>query len=563
MIEPARKTITLVLLLFALCACNRAALLMSAPPPDQVTVTIIADGETHELTTSAATVTDALAEAQIHLGALDRVEPGEYLALEEAMVITVVRVIEQYQTVEVVVPFEQQFVRNEGLPEGERKLLQAGRTGLEEITYRIEYHDGVEVDRRMVRRNVLEAAAEEIVMIGSQGTVSPLPIPGTLAYISAGNGVAMRVSSTNRDFLTSSGDLDGRVFALSPDGRWLLYTRSTHVTSTVTGTLPAFNSLWVASYRPEPRPGPGALEPVKLEAENVLWAGWSPDGERIAYSTANPVAQPPGWEANNDLWLGKWDGRHRFQVDELLEPSSGGIYGWWGADYAWSPSGRYLAYGRADGVGFIDVVTAKRVPLAEFSVFHTYADWVWTPAPTWSPDSRFVAAAVHGPPPGPEAAEDSQVFDLWGWHILGWVSAPLAARTGMWASPVWSPARQVADEEASQIAFLRATRPLESATSRYTLWVMDRDGSDARLLFPPAGEMGLRPQTVTWSPEADQVALIYRGDLYLISTVTGSARPLTGDGINSNATWAPWGQALLDLEPEPTLEPERSSGEPL
>ncbi len=522
----------LAVLLLALSACSRTALL-SVPPPNEVTVTLTADGETRSLTTSAATVADALAEAHIHLGNLDRVEPGEYLALHEGMVISVIRVIEQFHAEQAETAYGKQLVRSEGLPEGESRLLQAGRPGLEEIVYRIEYHDGVEVSRRVARRTVLEVAADEIVMVGSRGTVSPAPIRGTLAYISGGNGVVMRVSSANRYTVTSSGDLDGRVFSLAPDGRRLLYSHSLPTTAPQTTTLPGFNSLWVISTTRTSGPRP----PQPLAVESVLWADWSPNGEQIAYSTASPISQPPGWEANNDLWLGEWNEEGRFQSNQLLEPSSGGIYGWWGASHAWSPDGRYLAYGQADEVGYIDVTTTRRVPLAEYSVFHTYADWVWTPIPTWSPDSLFVAAVVHGSPVGPEAAEDSQVFDLWQWEIDGWVAARLAARTGMWAFPVWSPMHQVGKESASQIAFLQATDPSKSATTRYTLAVMDRDGSDFRSLFPPAGEIGLRPQPVAWSPGGDQIALIYNSNLYLVATADGSARPLTGDGINSNPTW--------------------------
>ncbi len=512
------KTLIIILLLMALSGCNRITNPLDVvPPPREVTITIIADGESRSLTTSAAVVADALVEAQVHLGSLDRVEPGEYLAPEEGMVVTVVRVLEQFQTVEVEILYEQQVVRNEGLPEGERRLLQAGRPGLEEIVYRIEYQDGVEVDRRMVRRTVLEPAMDEIVMIGSQGTISPVSIQGTLAYISGGNGVVMRVISTNRDPIITSGDLDGRVFSLSPDGQRLLFTRSTPLTTTITGTVPAFNSLWVVNTARLNSP----IEEVPLDLENILWADWSPDGEQIAYSTADPITQPPGWEANNDLWLGWWDSTGRYHINELLEPSSGGVYGWWGASYAWSPDSRHIAYGQADEVGIIDAITGERTPLAEFNVFHTYADWVWTPIPTWSPDSRFLAAVVHGPPVGPEAAEDSQVFDLWAWEIENTVQARLASRVGMWGMPAWSPAYSRGKEEASQIAFLRAVKPLESAVVRYSLWIMDRDGSEIRLLFPPEGETGLRPQPVAWSPNADQVALINQGDLYLVSAVDG------------------------------------------
>lgn len=531
------KVTATVLLLVVLCGCSRLSSPLVVPAARQVTVSVVADGESRSLTTSAATVLEALAEAQIHLSSLDRVEPGEYLALEDGMVIKVIRVIEQFQSVETDLLYGQQIIRNEGLPEGERRLLQAGSPGLEEIIYRIEYHDGVEVERRIVRRTVVEPAVDEILMIGSKGTISPAPIQGTLAYISGGNAVVMRVSSTNRDSIVGDGDLDGRVFFLSPDGQRLLYSRSTPLTSTLTDTASAyaaFNSLWIIDTS---RLG-SSPEAESLGVESVLWANWAPDGERIAYSTARPIDRPPGWEANNDLWVGYWDDEGDFRYYQLLDSSSGGVYGWWGANYAWSPDSQYLAYGQADEVGIIDAFTGDRFPLAKFDVLHTYADWVWTPIPSWSPDSRFIATVVHGPPISTEAAEDSQVFDLWVLDIDGAVAARLSARVGMWGMPAWSPARKVGDEQMSQIAFLRATQPLDSAMVRYSLWVMDRDGSEERLLLPQPGETGLRPQPVAWSPAGDQVALINQGDLYLVNVLDGSSRPLTGDGINSNPSWA-------------------------
>ncbi len=537
-----------------LAGCTRLAIPLAVAPSGPATITLVADGERRTLTTNAATVSQALAEVQIHLGELDQVDPAENLPLEEGMVITVVRVIEQFVTAESVVPFQQQLVRNEGLPEGDRRLLQAGREGSELAVYRIEYRDGVEVDRRMVRRQILDSALPEIVMVGVKGTVTPVSILGTLAYISGGNAVIMRGSTAYRDAIVTSGDLDGRVFSLSPDGGFLLCTRSVPASGPATNMVAPFNSLWLVSTTR----ATGPVRTISTGVENVLWADWSPEGGEIAYSTAVPIPQPPGWEANNDLWLARWDQRSGFRAEQLLEVSSGGLYGWWGARYAWSPNGRYVAYGRADQVGILDTWTGELSVLGRHDVYHTYSEWVWTPTPAWSPDSQFVAAVVHGPPVGGEAPEDSPAFDLWVWGMSGQVSVPLMERVGMWGMPSWSPARPMGSEQASQVAFLQANEPLESSVSRYVLWIIDRDGSDGRALFPAAGEIGLRPQPVAWSPQADQIALVYGGDLYLVGTGPGDqrGRPLTSDGVNSNPVWVSG-----ELPSEPILAPVREPGE--
>jgi len=545
------RTWLITLLLLGLNACNRTALL-SAPAPATVTITIVADGESHLHTTSAATVSDALSEAQIQLDALDLVRPGEYLALKDGMVITVVRVVEEFQALEVETPFGKQTVRNEGLPEGERFLLQSGHAGREEVVYRIEYHDGVEVERRIVRRAVLEEAADDIEMIGVKGSIVPTPIQGTLAYISGGNGLVMRGSSANRRPVANSGDLDGQVFALSPDGRRLLYTRSVSSTLALTHTLPAFNSLWVISATR--LSGQGFSRPEPLEVDNVLWAGWSPNGKQIAYSTGSPTDESFGWAANNDVWIGGWNSSGHFQTELLTRMHNVGSYGLLGSNFAWSPNGRYLAYGQTDQVGFIDIVTGREIVLARFSVYSTHPAWVWTPIPTWSPDTRFIASVVYDEPVGPPTAEDRQYFDLWVWDIHRPESpVTLASDIGMWGMPAWSPGRQVGNELTSQIAFLETTDPRGSANARYALWVMDRDGSDARSLFPLDRERGLRPQPVAWSPQADQIVCIFDGDLLLVNVSDGVILPLTGDRINSNPVWVALGAGEEEWQPIPDL----------
>jgi hypothetical protein len=92
------------------------------------------------------------------------------------------------------------------------------------------------------------------------------------------------------------------------------------------------------------------------------------------------------------------------------------------------------------------------------------------------------------------------------------------------------------------VAYLQAIFPEQSETSRYHLMLMDRDGSNRRVLFPNEGAAGLDPQQVEWSPtetsESDyDLAFLYQDYLWLISTQTGKFQQVTGDGLISHLDW--------------------------
>ncbi len=119
----------------------------------------------------------------------------------------------------------------------------------------------------------------------------------------------------------------------------------------------------------------------------------------------------------------------------------------------------------------------------------------------------------------------------------------LGPQVGMFAYPSASPVRPNGQEKAYQLAFLQAIFPDQSETSRYRLVVMDRDGSNRRVLFPTADAPGLEPQTPVWAPEpiqgqtGDFVGIVYQGNLWLIDTGSGQAYQITGDGLITMIDW--------------------------
>ena len=490
-------------------------------------VVIYADGKEIPLQTDVRTVREALSVAGVSIDDDDRVEPDLWVELQDGMRIHVIRVQQDVIVEREVLPYVEQTIKSEALPAGEKKLLQAGKNGLVEVTYRLRFEDGVEVARSVLRRVVIEEPINQITVVGVEGMVDSVPVAGTIAYLSGGNAWIMRGTSGGRHPVTGDGRLDGRVFALSPDGDYLLYSVPTD-TAEFDGPFNELYLLNVALVGEKPR---------RLPLRDVLWAGWSPDGRRIAYATG-VKSGPPGWKAHNDLWL--LDLRDEqgeviaARPRRILSPQSGGAYGWWGTRYAWSPDGRKMAYARPDQVGWVDLRSRRLFPLASFPPLNTHRDWVWTPTVSWSPDSNFIVCTIHREEPG-RPADESQRFEVWALGLDNVVRARLTFLVGMWSAPLWSPAHG----GESQIAYAEADEPSHSYNSRHVLKVMDRDGSNKRVLFPPKGEIGLSPPVVyDWSPTGEQLAVIYQGDIYIVDLSGGQVQQLTGDGQSTLLDWA-------------------------
>ncbi|HSF82248.1 MAG TPA: hypothetical protein VLA49_13480, partial [Anaerolineales bacterium] len=168
----------------------------------------------------------------------------------------------------------------------------------------------------------------------------------------------------------------------------------------------------------------------------------------------------------------------------------------------------------------------------------TRGDWAWVPGFTWGPDGNVLYATTHLPP------EDSQLFDLLAIPLTGGSPLTLVPQAGMFSYPVASPLQErKTGEMYYQVAYLQAIFPTQSETSRYRLEIMDRDGSNRRIIFPPEGEPGLEPQQVVWSPApimesgAYGIALIYQGNMWLVDVESGEAQQVTGDGLVSKIDW--------------------------
>jgi len=514
----------------------------SAPQATQalIQVSVHAEGKVFPLTIPAgSTVQQAVHTAGLTMNELDRVEPPAFTVLTEGASVKLVRVSEKLEVKQVPLPYARQTLRNESLALDQEVLLQRGKNGLQEITYRRVFEDGIETSEgpAPIKVTTVEEPLAEIVMIGVQAPFSPTAIPGRLIFLRDGNAWMMETSTANRRAILTTGDLDGRVLSLSTDRSWLLFTRKSEVEGEI-------NRLWVLDLETE------GAQPLDLQAPNVVhFADFVPGSTtKIVFSTVEPRDTAPGWQANNDLYaitfsLSGWT----TQWAQILEQNTGGVYGWWGMDFSWAPDGKRLAYTRPDGIGLLgyerDSIITNTLQIIPYQ---TGGDWAWVPGLTWGPDSRVLFTVNHVPPLEAASPEASQAFDLAGVSLVGGIPVNLVKDTGMFAYPIASPLQTTGTEEIGyQIAYLQATFPQQSETSSYQVVVMDRDGSNRNVLFPQEGAAGIKPQDGwgAWSPEPLSasgnyaLAVIYQGNLWLADIGGETPVQVTGDGLTSRVIW--------------------------
>ena len=212
---------------------------------ESVDVKILVDGKTINSQAEIGTSIQAvLNQNNISVNQLDKIIPQLSAVITKPTDIVITRVEEEFESEEIVIPYERQTVRNESLPEKQTVLIQNGVNGLREITYRVILEDGIVTSRTEVRKIDTIIPRPEIIMVGVQTPFSPENFEGKIAYLTSGNAWLMEFDTANRKPLITSGDLDGRIFSLSDNGEWLLFTRTSQSSELI-------NELWALDLRQE------------------------------------------------------------------------------------------------------------------------------------------------------------------------------------------------------------------------------------------------------------------------------------------------------------------------
>lgn len=148
---------------------------------EAVSFTVVVDGEKQTVTTHARTVADALREAGISVGELDRVSVPMSSDVVEGAEITIVRVEVRSVVAEEDQPFETIKENDASLAKGTEKVAREGSNGRVRNTYDVTYEDGVEVGRELSLSVQLVDKVDKVVKVGTKEAASassPAPAGG-------------------------------------------------------------------------------------------------------------------------------------------------------------------------------------------------------------------------------------------------------------------------------------------------------------------------------------------------------------------------------------------------
>jgi uncharacterized protein YabE (DUF348 family) len=131
-------------------------------------VTLVADGQRHAVTTTAATAGDLLAEQGIALSPTDRTSLYPAQPLLDAMVLQVIRVQVNDVTAVQAIDYKTVETPDPETVEGTRTVTQQGVEGQQKVTYRVTVTDGVETSREQTGVTVVQAPVDQLVGVGAK-----------------------------------------------------------------------------------------------------------------------------------------------------------------------------------------------------------------------------------------------------------------------------------------------------------------------------------------------------------------------------------------------------------
>ncbi len=178
-------------------------------------VTVVADGGTQPMATTALTTGELLSDNGIVLGAQDQVSPAADQPVPVGGTVTVVRVAAGQRSEPRVIAYSTQQKLDPTLAKGQYRVLQDGVNGSETVTYQQTIRDGQVVAETPIGTTVTLAAKPKIVAVGTRASVvAAAPATTRAPSIAAVSGTGHTESGQATYYATAPGTCAHKTIAM-------------------------------------------------------------------------------------------------------------------------------------------------------------------------------------------------------------------------------------------------------------------------------------------------------------------------------------------------------------
>lgn len=131
-------------------------------------IELVVGGKKQKVMTTALSVEELLKEQNIKLNEFDRIEPSKEAKILEDMIVEVVRVEKKTDVVEETIDYKTITRKDNSLPKGKEKVIQAGEKGKIKKEFEVTLENGKEVKRTLRKEEKIKETKDRIVAVGTK-----------------------------------------------------------------------------------------------------------------------------------------------------------------------------------------------------------------------------------------------------------------------------------------------------------------------------------------------------------------------------------------------------------
>jgi uncharacterized protein YabE (DUF348 family) len=131
-------------------------------------LTVKVDGEQKELSTFGDTIENILTNGGIVLDENDIVKPSKDVIVKGDLEVEIIRVEFKEESEFEQIPFKKIIKEDDKLNFLKQFIKQKGQKGKKKIVYKVAYHDGKEVDKKIEREEIIKEPVDEIFVKGTK-----------------------------------------------------------------------------------------------------------------------------------------------------------------------------------------------------------------------------------------------------------------------------------------------------------------------------------------------------------------------------------------------------------